>query len=358
MECIDLGAIQVKVAIFAGGKGSRLIEETTIRPKASGRDRPRPLLWHIMQHYSVYGHHHFVLALGYMGSAIKKYIAELSQYEGNLRVDFTKREIYGQENSDGDFDVPNPPWMVDLIDTGVETMTGGRLQMLEHYLGRHLHADLWRRSVERGHRQAVAFHKAHGRAATMTVVNPHTTFGHLQFDEEGRVLDFIEKPDTAKNLINGGFFVLEPRVFDIISDVTDATVMWEQAPLRKLMEMGELMAYQHPASGRAAITWPTSGGSRRCGPPANGPGRPGPTGKCRQADRALGRPGKLKFKSDDPGIGRGSHPVNGCATGRSEAPRTGPTAPFGVYFEGPGRPRPVRRASASIRRPSGIFTSS
>jgi len=87
--------IAVKVAIFAGGKGSRLIEETTVRPKPLVEIGRRPLLWHIMQHYSVFGHHHFVLALGYMGSAIKKYIAELSQYEGNLRVDFTTREIYG-----------------------------------------------------------------------------------------------------------------------------------------------------------------------------------------------------------------------------------------------------------------------
>jgi glucose-1-phosphate cytidylyltransferase len=125
-----------------------------VRPKPLVEIGRKPLLWHIMQHYSTYGHHHFVLALGYMGEAIKKYMAELSQYEGNLRVDFTKREIFGQENSRGDFDVPNPPWVVDLIDTGVETMTGGRLQMLEPYLGRHLHADLRGRAVECGSRQA------------------------------------------------------------------------------------------------------------------------------------------------------------------------------------------------------------
>jgi glucose-1-phosphate cytidylyltransferase len=241
------GAFEVKVAIFAGGKGSRLIEETTIRPKPLVEIGRRPLLWHIMQHYSVYGHHHFVLALGYMGKRSRNTSPSFRQYEGNLRVDFTTREIYGQENSDGDFDVPNPPWMVDLIDTGVETMTGGRLQMLEHYLnGRHLHADLWRRSVECGSRQAGGLSQGPWTSRDDDGGQSHTTFGHLQFDETGRVLDFAEKPDTAKNLINGGFFVLEPRVFDIIADVTDATVMWEQGPLRKLMEMGELMAYQHP----------------------------------------------------------------------------------------------------------------
>jgi len=302
--------IEVKVAIFAGGKGSRLIEETTIRPKPLVEIGRKPLLWHIMQHYSVYGHHHFVLALGYMGSAIKKYIAELSQYEGNLRVDFTTREIYGQENSDGDFDVPNPPWVVDLIDTGVETMTGGRLQMLEPYLndGTFMltYGDgLSNVDIDR----LVAFHKAHGKVATMTVVNPHTTFGHLQFDDSGRVLDFIEKPDTAENLINGGFFVLEPRVFDIISDVTDATVMWEQDPLRKLMEMGELMAYRHPGFWSCCDHLADK---RRLEAMWSSGERPWATwAEAENADKLIARsvgPGKLRFKSDDPGIGRGSHP--------------------------------------------------
>lgn len=299
----------MKVAIFAGGKGSRLIEETTVRPKPLVEIGRKPLLWHIMQHYSSYRHHHFVLALGYMGEHIKRYMAELSQYEGNLRVDFVKREILGQENSQGDFDVPNPPWMVDLIDTGVETMTGGRLQMLEHYLSDGTFMLTYGDGLsDVDLDKLAAFHKAHGRAATMTVVNPHTTFGHLQFDDTGRVLDFVEKPDTAKNLINGGFFVLEPRVFDLIADVTDATVMWEQAPLRTLMEKGELMAYQHPgfwsccdhladkrrleamwsAGDRPWATWLTNGAAQSVG--------------------AAEEPSKLHFKSDNPGIGRGAHP--------------------------------------------------
>lgn len=301
----------MKVAIFAGGKGSRLIEETTIRPKPLVEIGRKPLLWHIMQHYSVYGHHHFVLALGYMGEAIKKYIAELSQYEGNLRVDFTKREIYGQENSNGDFDVPNPPWVVDLIDTGVETMTGGRLQMLEPYLndatfGLTYGDGLSDVDID----QLLSFHKAHGKAATMTVVNPHTTFGHLQFDADGRVLDFIEKPDTGgSNLINGGFFVLEPRVFDLIADVTDTTVMWEQGPLRKLMELGELMAYQHPGFWSCCDHLADK---RRLEAMWSSGVRPWATWQHKEhADKLIGRsadPGKLKFASDDPGFGRGSHP--------------------------------------------------
>jgi glucose-1-phosphate cytidylyltransferase len=294
----------VKVAIFAGGKGSRLIEETRVRPKPLVEIGGKPLLWHIMQHYSVHGHHHFVLALGYMGEAIKKYIAELSQYEGNLRVDFARRGIYGQESPDGGFDVPTPPWIVDLIDTGLETMTGGRLMHLE----RHLSDGTFMLTYGDGLSNVdldrlLAFHKGHGRAATMTVVNPHSGFGHLEFDAAGRVVDFVEKPEMAQNLINGGFFVLEPRVFDLIADVTDATVMWEQAPLRRLMERGELMAYRHPgfwsccdhladkrrleamwaAGDRPWATW----AQRNGGPHADPPGAGG---------------------DGDPGIGRGGHP--------------------------------------------------
>ena len=201
-----------------------------------------------MQHYSVYGHHHFVLALGYMGEAIKRYIAELSQYEGNLRVDFARRDILRQEPPQENFDVPTPPWIVDLIDTGVESMTGWRLQLMRPYLegGTFMltYGDgLSNVNIE----ELVAFHKSHGRLATMTMVNPHTTFGHLNYDETGRVLGFEEKPDSAPNLINGGFFVLEPGVFDVMEPVNGPGVMWEQAPLRALMEMGE--TYGLPAQG-------------------------------------------------------------------------------------------------------------
>ncbi len=300
----------MKVAIFAGGKGSRLIEETHIRPKPLVEIGGKPLLWHIMQHYSVFGHDHFVLALGYMGEAIKKYMAELSQYEGNLRVDFTKREIFGQENSMGDFDVPNPPWIVDLIDTGVDTMTGGRLKMLEHYLS----DDTFMLTYGDGLcdvdlNKLVDFHKAHGKIATMTVVNPHTTFGHLQFDGDGRVLDFIEKPDTAQNLINGGFFVLEPRVFELIADVTDATIMWEQSPLRTLMENGELMAYRHDGFWSCCDHLADKRRLEGMWAAGNRPWATWATQKNGTADEALaGSPDRRRVMSDNAGIGRGANP--------------------------------------------------
>lgn len=258
-----------------------------------------------MQHYSVYGHHHFVLALGYMGEAIKKYIAELSQYEGNLRVDFTSREIYGQENSQGDFDVPNPPWVVDLIDTGVESMTGWRLQLLRPYLddGNTFALTYGDGLSNVNIDELLKFHRAHGKLATMTMVNPHTTFGHLNYDATGQVQGFEEKPDAAPNLINGGFFLLEPGVFDVMAPVNDPTVMWEQAPLRTLMEMGELMAYQHPGFWSCCDHLADK---RRLEAMWDKGDRPWATWLNNGAS-AVQEP---RFKSDSPGIGRGSNPGN------------------------------------------------
>lgn len=291
----------MKVAIFAGGKGSRLIEETKVRPKPLVEIGSKPLLWHIMQHYSSHGHHHFVLGLGYMGELIKKYMADLSQYEGNIRVDFTKREIFGQENGHGNFDVPTPPWVVDLIDTGVESMTGWRLQLMRP----HLDGETFMLTYGDGLSDVdidalLKFHKSHGRLATMTMVNPLTTFGHLHYDDTGRVLGFEEKPETAPSLINGGFFVLEPGIFDVIEPINGPGVMWEQAPLRALMEMGELMAYQHKGfwsccdhladKRRLEEMW------------AKGD-RPWATWAGGHQDNL-----RVEPASDSPGIGRGSHP--------------------------------------------------
>lgn len=294
----------MKVAIFAGGKGSRLIEETRIRPKPLVEIGNRPILWHIMQHYSTHGHHEFVLALGYMGDLIKKYVADLCQYSGNLRVDFAHRELYGQAGPNGE-DAPPPwPWVVDLIDTGEETMTGGRLARLQPYLGGKTFMLTYGDGVSNVDLDAlIAFHRSHGKLATMTMVRPLTTFGHLGVRPDGQVEGFQEKPETAQDWINGGFFVLEPEVFDAVADVNGDEIMWEQGPLPKLMEMGELMAYRHPGfwycmdhladkrrleemwknGNRPWATWEADAGA---------------------ADRASG----LCGDGDGAGIGRGGHP--------------------------------------------------
>lgn len=237
----------MKTAIFAGGKGSRLIEETRVRPKPLVEVANRPILWHIMQHYSTYGHDHFVLALGYMGDLIKRYISDLCQYNGNLRIDFANRELFGEPEGDAGREAPAPPWVVDLIDTGTDTMTGGRLARLEPYL----HDDTFMLTYGDGVSNVdldalVKFHKSHGKMVTMTMVRPLTTFGHLAVREDGLVEGFEEKPETAMDWINGGFFVLEPEVFKAVESVNGDEIMWEEGPLPKLMEMGELMAYRHP----------------------------------------------------------------------------------------------------------------
>lgn len=237
----------MKTAIFAGGKGSRLIEETRVRPKPLVEIANRPILWHIMQHYSTYGHHDFVLGLGYMGDLIKKYISDLCQYSGNLRVDFANRELFGEPEGDVPDLTPVPPWTIDLIDTGTDTMTGGRLARLEPYLGGETFMLTYGDGVSNVDLDAlIAFHKSHGKLATMTMVRPLTTFGHLSVEENGRVNGFEEKPETTVDWINGGFFVLEPGVFEAVADVNGDEIMWEEGPLPKLMEMGELMAYRHP----------------------------------------------------------------------------------------------------------------
>ena len=178
----SFGEAQLKTAIFAGGKGSRLIEETRVRPKPLVEIANRPILWHIMQHYSTYGHHEFVLALGYMGDLIKRYISDLCQYDGNLRIDFAKRELFGEPDySNGVNDVETPPWTVDLIDTGMDTMTGGRLARLEPYLGGETFMLTYGDGVSNVDLDALlAFHRSHGKLATITMVRPLTTFGHLQ----------------------------------------------------------------------------------------------------------------------------------------------------------------------------------
>ena len=237
----------MKVAIFAGGKGSRLIEETRVRPKPLVEIANRPILWHIMQHYSTYGHHDFVLALGYMGDLIKKYISDLCQYNGNLRVDFANRELFGEPEGEGVDQAPFPPWKVDLIDTGEDTMTGGRLARLEPYMGGETFMLTYGDGVSNVDLDALlAFHRSHGKLVTITMVGPLTTFGHLSVREDGLVEGFQEKPETAMDWINGGFFVLEPGVFEAVAPANGDEIMWEQGPLPRLMEMGELMAYRHP----------------------------------------------------------------------------------------------------------------
>jgi len=226
----------MKVAILAGGRGTRLAEETDIRPKPMVEIGGRPILWHIMKYYEAYGFDEFVIALGYKGDYIKKWMVDLASLTSDLTVDFRDCSIHRHESTP-------PRWKVDLIDTGLTTQTGGRIRRLAPYLGNSTFMLTWGDGVSNVdlHR-LLEFHRSHGKIATLTAVQPPARFGHLQLDGN-EVVDFTEKPETGAGYwINGAFFVLEPAVFDYIDG--DETI-FEREPMTRLAHDGQLMAYKH-----------------------------------------------------------------------------------------------------------------
>lgn len=225
----------MKVAILAGGVGSRLAEETEIKPKPMVEIGGRPILWHIMMHYASYGFNEFVIALGYKGEIIKKYMTDFCSLNSNLVVNIRTGNVEVKEGY-------KPDWTVELVDTGIPTLTGGRIKRLAPYLGNEPFMLTWGDGVSDVNlRELLAFHRAHGKLATLTAVRPPARFGHLELDH-GRVLEFSEKPQASEGWINGAFFVMEPEVFDYIDG--DDTQL-EREPLERLARDGELMAYQH-----------------------------------------------------------------------------------------------------------------
>jgi glucose-1-phosphate cytidylyltransferase len=225
----------MKVAILAGGVGSRLSEETETKPKPMVEIGGRPILWHILMHYSHYGFEEFVIALGYKGEVIKKYMVDYCSLNSNIHVNTRT----GQFLLNGGY---RPNWNVDLIDTGIRTQTGGRIKRLEKHLGEGTFMLTWGDGVsDVDLHDLLAFHRSHGKLATLTAVRPPARFGHLEMDGD-RIVEFSEKPQTREGWINGAFFVLEPGVFDYIDG--DAT-HWEKEPMERLAREGQLMAYRH-----------------------------------------------------------------------------------------------------------------
>jgi len=225
----------MKVAILAGGVGTRLAEETDVKPKPMVEIGGRPILWHIMMHYAYYGFKHFVIALGYKGEVIKKYMVDYCHLNSNLTVNLKNGEVTIHDGY-------KPDWTVELIDTGIETMTGGRIKRLAPYLGNKTFFLTWGDGVsDVDLRDLLRFHKSHGKLCTLTAVRPPARFGHLQLEGD-QVVEFSEKPQTREGWINGAFFVCEPGVFDYIEG--DHT-QWEREPLERLAKDGQLMAYRH-----------------------------------------------------------------------------------------------------------------
>lgn len=225
----------MKTVILAGGLGTRLSEETTLRPKPMVEIGEHPILWHLMHYYSAHGFREFVLALGYKGDVIKRYFLDFFAVNNNLTVDLRSGErIVHRADS--------PDWRVDLVDTGTHTQTGGRLKRLKPWLGHETFMATYGDGLSNVDLHAlVAFHKAHGKLATVTAVRPPSRFGGLVFEGD-KITEFIEKPQLGEGWINGGFFVLEPGVLDYI--VGDDTV-WERSPLERLAAEGQLTAFRH-----------------------------------------------------------------------------------------------------------------
>jgi glucose-1-phosphate cytidylyltransferase len=238
----------MKVGILAGGLGSRLSEETEIRPKPMVEIGGKPILWHIMRHYLRYGFDHFVIALGYKGEHIKRYMVDYSTYsERNLTVDMRNGRV--EATSTGD--AVSESWMVDLIETGGPTETGARIKRIAPHLGEGTFLLTYGDGVSDVNlSELVDFHRAHGKLATMTAVHPPARYGKVELDGD-EVARFVEKPQFAgeqgpqvgEGWINGGFFVLEPGIIDYIDD--DEFTKWELGPLERLAKDGELMAYRH-----------------------------------------------------------------------------------------------------------------
>jgi glucose-1-phosphate cytidylyltransferase len=225
----------MKVAILAGGVGSRLAEETVSKPKPMVEIGNQPILWHIMKQYGHFGFDEFVIALGYKGEHIKRWMVDYV----SLARDLTVR---GRDGSVEHHDGGPEDWTVSLVDTGQPTATGGRIKRLQPYVGGDTFMLTWGDGVSNVDLDdLLAFHRSHGRLATMTAVRPPARFGHLELDGD-RIVEFSEKPQAGEGWINGAFFVLEPAIFDYIDG--DAT-QWEREPLEHLAKDGQLMAYRH-----------------------------------------------------------------------------------------------------------------
>jgi glucose-1-phosphate cytidylyltransferase len=227
----------MKVVILAGGLGTRISEETDLKPKPMIEIGGKPILWHIMKIYSSYGFNDFVICCGYKGYLIKEYFANYFLHQADVTLDL-------QNNSMEVHQSKAEPWKITLVDTGINTMTGGRIKRIQKYINETFLLTYGDGVGDIDINVLIDFHKKNKKKATVTVVQPSGRFGSIQFDnnDEVKVFAFQEKPKGDGAWINGGFFVCEPDVFDEIDD--DKTI-WERKPLENLAAKGELNAYRH-----------------------------------------------------------------------------------------------------------------
>ena len=225
----------MKAVILAGGLGTRLGEETAVRPKPMVEIGGKPIIWHIMKCYSFYGINEFIICLGYKGYVIKEYFSNYFLHMSNVTIDLARNVTEVHQNQ-------AEPWKITLVETGEATMTGGRLLRAREFLDDKPFCMTYGDGVsDIDIGRLIAFHDAHGRLATVTAVSPAARFGSMIVKDD-RVTHFAEKPVNASDYINGGFFVLSPKVLDLIEG--DETI-WERQPLEQLAARGELSAFPH-----------------------------------------------------------------------------------------------------------------
>lgn len=226
----------MKVVILAGGLGTRLSEETELKPKPMVEIGGKPIIWHIMKIYSHYGFNDFVVCLGYKGYVIKEWFSNYFLHMSDVTIDLQNNNMEVHENY-------AEPWKITMIDTGMDTMTGGRVKRIQKYVGNETFMFTYGDGVgDVDIKKLLEFHKQSGKKATLTAVQPFGRFGSLALDGSDSVLAFQEKPKGDGAWINGGFFVLEPAVFAYIDG--DETI-WERDPLEKLSRDGQLSACKH-----------------------------------------------------------------------------------------------------------------
>ncbi len=225
----------MKVVLLAGGFGSRLSEYTDLIPKPMVAIGGKPILWHIMNRYSNFGFKDFIIALGYKSEVIKQYFLNYTSLNSDFSIDLSTGKISTRS-------VSAPDWSVTLVDTGIETMTGGRLKRLKSFIGNDTFMLTYGDGVsDIDIGRLLDFHKEHGKLATVSAVRPAARFGELEI-ADSRVTNFREKPQLEQGWINGGYFVLEPKFIDMIAG--DSTLL-EREPLERAAMQGELMAYRH-----------------------------------------------------------------------------------------------------------------
>jgi glucose-1-phosphate cytidylyltransferase len=227
----------MKVLLLAGGFGTRLGEETDVKPKPMVEIGGKPILWHIMKIYSQFGYNDFIVLLGYKGFIIKEYFANYFLHQKDVTIDLSNNNIDIHDSG-------SEPWRIRLMDTGESSMTGGRVKRAQHLVGDKTFMLTYGDGLSNIDMiSQLKFHRTHGKAITMASVQPEGLFGTFEAMENGIVTNFLEKPKGEGSWVNGGFFICEPRVFDYI--VGGDTIVFEHQPLQNLARGGELVSYNH-----------------------------------------------------------------------------------------------------------------